>query len=530
MRRGGLLACLLLLIMLSHPSYCAATSELGSECDDMPAAEAIAFGRLRHRANDFAGAVRCLERPAGGDVKAAIYLSESLLRAGDVARAVATLERVIASDPGSRISFAHLLLGSARQRAGDSKGAVVAYETALRIEPDNLAGLVNCGTALRENGRLDEAHTKFQRAHKAHPASHEAAYNLADTHYARGEHSAAIKAARSALQARPSFCQAHALTILSHEALRDVPAAVKAADKAVKEGGACFSSHYHRARMLRAAARFAEAEQEFNVCLSFKSLSQPISLTNSDTGGVAAHRIAYAHNEVGHMLSRDLARSKDAAAHWQMQHQQETLAIERKRAVDAAVEVDPSFAQGWGNAGTESRVAAVEVDPSFAQGWVNAASNPGRSTESRIAAYRKALVLAPNLAEAWINLGQTFYNNFRDDATFMPQALEAFSQAVAVDPTSSSAIYSLARTSVDLCRWNEWEVVFERLCRALRADIASGTLAGTSASMVYLMVFPIPDSLLLDAFRARAESAAWTAAGLIASWREGGGMGGGVVR
>lgn len=111
MRRGGLLACLLLLIMLSHPSYCAATSELGSECDDMPAAEAIAFGRLRHRANDFAGAVRCLERPAGGDVKAAIYLSESLLRAGDVARAVATLERVIASDPGSRISFAHLLLG-----------------------------------------------------------------------------------------------------------------------------------------------------------------------------------------------------------------------------------------------------------------------------------------------------------------------------------------------------------------------------------------------------------------------------------
>lgn len=57
-------------------------------------------------------------------------------------------------------------MSSARQRAGDSKGAVVAYETALRIEPDNLAGLVNCGTALRENGRLDEAHTKFQRAHK----------------------------------------------------------------------------------------------------------------------------------------------------------------------------------------------------------------------------------------------------------------------------------------------------------------------------------------------------------------------------
>ena len=32
--------------------------------------------------------------------------------------------------------------------------------------------------------------------------------------------------------------------------------------------------------------------------------------------------------------------------------------------------------------------AAVEVDPTFAQGWVNTASNPDHSTESRIAAYR----------------------------------------------------------------------------------------------------------------------------------------------
>jgi len=73
--------------------------------------QAVSVGRLRHRASDFAGAVRCLERAAGGDVKAAIYLSEALLGAGDVPRAVATLERVVASDSGARIAFAHLLLG-----------------------------------------------------------------------------------------------------------------------------------------------------------------------------------------------------------------------------------------------------------------------------------------------------------------------------------------------------------------------------------------------------------------------------------
>ena len=112
MQCGMHLACLIMLILpLSLPSHGAAATGLGGDCDDMPAAEAVSVGRLRHRANDFAGAVRCLERAAGGDVKAAIYLSESLLRAGDIARAVATLERVIASDSGSRIAFAHLLLG-----------------------------------------------------------------------------------------------------------------------------------------------------------------------------------------------------------------------------------------------------------------------------------------------------------------------------------------------------------------------------------------------------------------------------------
>ena len=39
------------------------------------------------------------------------------------------------------------------------------------------------------------------------------------------------------------------------------------------QAGGCFSSHYHRARVLRAAARFAEAEAEFRACLAYKARS-----------------------------------------------------------------------------------------------------------------------------------------------------------------------------------------------------------------------------------------------------------------
>jgi hypothetical protein len=41
----------------------------------------------------------------------------------------------------------------------------------------------------------------------------------------------------------------------------------------VAQAGGCFSSHYHRARVLRAAARFAEAEAEFRACLAYKARS-----------------------------------------------------------------------------------------------------------------------------------------------------------------------------------------------------------------------------------------------------------------
>jgi len=126
---------------------------------------------------------------------------------------------------------------------------------------------VNGGAALRDAGRVPEAHALFRRALDAHPASHEAAYNIADTHYTMGvrarlprhpqtphpsrpppqrgaalgaiskrggaqEYSAAMSAARRALRARPGFCQAHALVILSAEALRDASGALSAAVRA----------------------------------------------------------------------------------------------------------------------------------------------------------------------------------------------------------------------------------------------------------------------------------------------------------
>ena len=69
------------------------------------------------------------------------------------------------------------------------------------------------------------------------------------------------------------------------------------------------------------------------------------------------------------------------------------------------------------------------------------------SFEESVAAYKKALGLNPSLVEAWINVGQVYYNNFRKKEGYMDQALHAFQKALDVDPQSSSALYSLVRMS-----------------------------------------------------------------------------------
>jgi hypothetical protein len=59
--------------------------------------------------------------------------------------------------------------------------------------------------------------------------------------------------------------------------------------------------------------------------------------------------------------------------------------------------------------------------------------------------------------------GQVYYNNFRHDASHMRLALSAFSRALEISPSSSSALFSLARVTVDLCKWDAWIETFEQV-------------------------------------------------------------------
>jgi hypothetical protein len=66
----------------------------------------------------------------------------------------------------------------------------------------------------------------------------------------------------------------------------------------------------------------------------------------------------------------------------------------------------------------------------------------------------------------------------------MTKALDAFERARAVAPESSSALYSVARTRVDLCRWAGRDELFAEVARRMQRDLARGALLTSSISLV----------------------------------------------
>jgi tetratricopeptide (TPR) repeat protein len=353
-RRPHKAVCLLLVAHLAQSSGAGDNPQDGCEQRGFDAAMSRAVRLVR--AQDHRSALPCLEvahAERRDNVMAALYLGEALLRTGELERAASALEHVLVLDAGN--VMAHLLLATLWQQTGKPEVAVEEFRRVIQLDPSNVAALVNSGTTLRALGREDEALQAFEGAVRVSPATPEAHYNAADVLLQRGAVKKALRFARTAANLRPAFPQAHVLKILAHEHMQQYQAAHKAAEDGLASNPTHYSLMYQLARTLRATAQFEAAEATFRTCTGALSRS---------FDGVTPAYVAYAYNELGHMLTT-LGREEEAAAQWR---------------------------------------GSVEVDPTFARGWVNLAGGAG--LEGSLDAYQRALALEPSLVEAWINIGQ----------------------------------------------------------------------------------------------------------------------------
>jgi tetratricopeptide (TPR) repeat protein len=131
----------------------------------------------------------------------------------------------------------HSQFGFALAKSGRLDEAIVAYETALRIEPDRLGTLVQLGTTLAARGRFGEAATAWRRALELNPADLETRRLIAVAALRQGQVGDAVAAYRELLRRSPDDLDALnnlAWILATHAdpARRDGAEAVRLAERA----------------------------------------------------------------------------------------------------------------------------------------------------------------------------------------------------------------------------------------------------------------------------------------------------------
>jgi len=105
----------------------------------------------------------------------------------------AAAREAVRLDPG--LDFAHWALGAAHLAAGDQESSLLAFDEALRLNPNNSDAMANRAWALSFSGRADEAVENIGSAIRLNPYFPSWYYwGLGIAEYSRGEHRRAMDA------------------------------------------------------------------------------------------------------------------------------------------------------------------------------------------------------------------------------------------------------------------------------------------------------------------------------------------------
>ena len=175
---------------------------------------------------------------------------------------------LLESNPGN--AEALHLLAELYFAQGRPQEALGAYDQILRLEPRDVAALINRGNALDALGRFAEALESFDAALRVAPRQEDAHYNRGNALVAMGRHADALAAFDVAIALRPDKTEALlnrgiALAALGRpvEAL-DAYRAVLALDPRRAD------AHYNTGNALRALERDAEAVASYDAALALQ--------------------------------------------------------------------------------------------------------------------------------------------------------------------------------------------------------------------------------------------------------------------
>jgi tetratricopeptide (TPR) repeat protein len=418
-------------------------------------------------------------------------------RKGLTDEAIVAFSRALALD--ERMGVARRNLEIAYGQSGILERRLHELEERLRANPEDLEALVQSGIAEKTAGRLERAHTLFQRAIELDPDSSVLHFLLAETLYNRGLHEDAMRSVRRSIELNPENPDALYLIGFILGDLGRGEEAAEANRRAVmlnptlvraqanlsletyrhdvtpsRQQKTPASAHITLGRALRQKGYFQEALREYEKAIQGGEANAEVLqamlelyLLQRDTGAAIATADRFARE---FSPTAKTWNGRGVALQLEGRH------AEAEESYMHALEIDPSYAFAENNLGVllwhknDTKAAinsfrrALQAHSPPVEARLNLALGLFRRkhTELALEAYRQVLSAAPEHPVAWNGIGLILV-----ELEKYADARNAFARAIQANPDFAEAHYNISFTLSNL---GEFEAALRETKRALALD------------------------------------------------------------
>ena len=200
-----------------------------------------------------------------GLIIATVLGAATVRRNEDYRNELAIWRDTVAKCPQSSRSYGEL--GNALNRPGQTREAIVAYETALHLKPDNVRAHFNLATVLLESGQPEEALHHFEIAVHDLPQLAAVHYGLGNALVRLGRPLEAIPHYGQALRLDPTFTGAHNNLGNVLELAGRPTEAIAQFELAIEQKPAAVDPHFNLANTLARLGRWEDAITQYEAAL-----------------------------------------------------------------------------------------------------------------------------------------------------------------------------------------------------------------------------------------------------------------------
>jgi tetratricopeptide (TPR) repeat protein len=195
-----------------------------------------------------------------------LYAARIVIRDRDWNNEIVLYTRTLKLEPSPAI---YINLGSALEEQGRVDEAMAQYSEALRLQPSHPQAHNVLGLALAGQGRLDEAMAQYSEALRIKPDFAAAHYNLGRALQRQGRINEAMAQYSEALRLQPSHPQAHNVLGLALAGQGRLDEAMAQYSEALRIKPDFAAAHYNLGRALERQGRINEAIVQYSEALRF---------------------------------------------------------------------------------------------------------------------------------------------------------------------------------------------------------------------------------------------------------------------